>query len=56
MAANEIERLDRRVQSLESGASSPIASRRAIDRLRHMVNANVPPAGSTEVDPRRYRK
>ena len=56
MAANEIERLERRVQSLESGASAPIATRHAIDRLRQMVNANVLPAGPAERDPRRYRK
>ena len=55
MAANEIERLDRRVKSLESGAAAPIASRRAIDRLRQMVT-KVPVAGSAERDPWRYRK
>ena len=56
MAADEIERLNRRVQSLESGGASPISSRRAVDRLRQMVNAKIPAADPAELDPRRYRK
>jgi DNA-directed RNA polymerase specialized sigma54-like protein len=56
MAADEIERLNRRVQSLESGGASPNFSRGAVDRLRQMVNAKVPPPGPAGFDPRRYRK
>ena len=56
LAADEIERLNRRVQSLESGGPAPAASRSPVDRLRQILKANVPPPGPAERDPRRYRE
>jgi hypothetical protein len=56
MAADEIERLNRRVRALETGSQSPAVSRRAIDHLRQIVKARAPQAGLTDLDPRRHSK
>jgi len=53
-AADEIERLNRRVHVLEADSETLAASRRPVDRLR-FVKTNASRV-STELDPRRHRK
>ena len=54
-AADEIERLNRRVHALEADSEPPAASRRPVDRLRGFAKTN-PSRVSTDLDPLRRRK
>jgi hypothetical protein len=55
-AADEIERLNRRVHALETDSQTPTASRRAVDHLRRFVQINAAQAGPAGLDPQRHRK
>jgi hypothetical protein len=56
MAADEIERLNRRVHALETDSQAPVTSRRPLDRLRQYVGTSAAPACLTDFDPRRRSK
>ena len=56
MAADEIERLNRRLYALEAGAPSSATPRRPADRLRQLVKSRPAEAGHADLDPRRHRK
>jgi len=54
-AADEIERLNRRVHVLEADSETPATFRRPVDRLRGFAKAN-PSRVGTDLDPRRHCK
>ena len=54
-AADEIERLNRRVHALEADSETPATSRRPVDHLRGFVKTN-PSRVGTDLDPRRHCK
>jgi len=54
-AADEIERLNRRVHALEADSETPATSRRPVDRLRGFAKTNLSRV-STDLDPLRRRK
>ena len=55
-AADELERLSRRVQVLEAVGQSQTVSRRATARFRAIMKANLPLAELTAPDPRRHHE
>ena len=56
MAADEIERLNRRVQALEAGGDATMPRRRAVDRLRQLVKPAAATAPEAIPDPVVQRK
>ena len=55
-AADELERLNRRVQVLEAAGQSQTVSRRSTARFRAIVNGSLPWAELAAPDPRRHHE